>query len=195
MTGSLPPPKQSPARPRRTPEAGVAASLTAAIALEQRKRVAQLGACGPAEGSIPRHHKLFGTAIQEMLRTVNIQCNLRTAVESVWFGDAGAGNFDLAIGGSKVVVRDFFNTIHPQRSGERLQSTHMGHSLAPSDLRQADKSRINTAMRTANTPSENALSRPHLAMRDRDKPYRTMSLGDMAQIRTRGCITFTPQAQ
>ena len=44
------------------------------------------------------HHKLFGTAIQEMLRTVDIQCTLRTAVESVWFGDATAGNFDLAVG-------------------------------------------------------------------------------------------------
>ena len=40
------------------------------------------------------HHKLFGVAIQEMLRTVNIQCSLRTAVESVWFGDTTAGNFD-----------------------------------------------------------------------------------------------------
>jgi peptide/nickel transport system substrate-binding protein len=58
------------------------------------------------------HHKLFGTAIQEMLRAVGIQSNLRTAVESVWFGDAGAGNYDLAIGAivsSLLDPSDYFN--------------------------------------------------------------------------------------
>src|SRR5690242_19550916 len=44
------------------------------------------------------HHKLFGAAIQEMLRAVNIQTNIRTVVESVWFGDAAAGNYDLCVG-------------------------------------------------------------------------------------------------
>ena len=44
------------------------------------------------------HHKPFGAAIQEMLRTVNIQTNIRTVVESVWFGDAAAGNYDLCVG-------------------------------------------------------------------------------------------------
>jgi peptide/nickel transport system substrate-binding protein len=38
------------------------------------------------------HHKLFGQAIEAMLREVGIQSNLRTVVESVWFGDAAAGN-------------------------------------------------------------------------------------------------------
>jgi ABC-type transport system substrate-binding protein len=58
------------------------------------------------------HHKLFGVAIQEMLRSVNIQCNLRTVVESVWFGDAAAGNYDLAIGAivsSLLDPSDYFN--------------------------------------------------------------------------------------
>jgi ABC-type transport system substrate-binding protein len=58
------------------------------------------------------HHKLFGAAIQEMLRAVGIQSNLRTAVESVWFGDAGAGNYDLAIGAivsSLLDPSDYFN--------------------------------------------------------------------------------------
>ena len=52
------------------------------------------------------------SAIQEMLRAVSIQCNLRTAVESVWFGDATAGNFDLAIGAivsSLLDPSDYFN--------------------------------------------------------------------------------------
>jgi ABC-type transport system substrate-binding protein len=58
------------------------------------------------------HHKLFGVAIQEMLRTAGIQCTLRTAVESVWFGDAAAGNFDLAVGAivsSLLDPSDYFN--------------------------------------------------------------------------------------
>jgi hypothetical protein len=33
-----------------------------------------------------------------MLRDAGIQSNLRTVVESVWFGDATAGNYDLAVG-------------------------------------------------------------------------------------------------
>src|SRR6516165_644091 len=43
--------------------------------------------------------KLWSQAIQVMLKqALNIECNLRTVVESVWFGDAASGNFDLAIG-------------------------------------------------------------------------------------------------
>ena len=58
------------------------------------------------------HHKLFGLAIQEMLRSVNIQCNLRTVVESVWFGDVAAGNYDLAVGAIVSALldpSDYFN--------------------------------------------------------------------------------------
>ena len=43
--------------------------------------------------------KLWAQAIQAMLQqTLNIQCNLRTVVESVWFDDTANGHFDLAIG-------------------------------------------------------------------------------------------------
>jgi ABC-type transport system substrate-binding protein len=43
--------------------------------------------------------KLWSQAIQAMLKeALNIQCNLRTVVESVWFEDAASGHFDLAIG-------------------------------------------------------------------------------------------------
>ena len=31
-------------------------------------------------------------AMQAMLKEMGIQANLRTAVESIWFGDAAAGN-------------------------------------------------------------------------------------------------------
>jgi peptide/nickel transport system substrate-binding protein len=58
------------------------------------------------------HHKIFGQAIQVMLREVGIQANLRTVVESVWFGDALAGNFDLAVGAIVSTLldpSDYFN--------------------------------------------------------------------------------------
>jgi ABC-type transport system substrate-binding protein len=58
------------------------------------------------------HHKLFGQAIEAMLREVGIQSNLRTVVESVWFGDATAGNYDLAVGAivsTLVDPSDYFN--------------------------------------------------------------------------------------
>jgi peptide/nickel transport system substrate-binding protein len=58
------------------------------------------------------HHKLFAQAIQAMLREMNIQCELRTAIESVWFGDATAGNYDLAVGAIVSTLldpSDYFN--------------------------------------------------------------------------------------
>jgi peptide/nickel transport system substrate-binding protein len=43
--------------------------------------------------------KLWSQAIQAMLQEgLNVQCNLRTVVESVWFDDTANGHFDLAIG-------------------------------------------------------------------------------------------------
>ena len=57
--------------------------------------------------------KLWSQAIQAMLKdALNIQCNLRTVVESVWFDDAASGHFDLAIGavvGTLVDPSDYFN--------------------------------------------------------------------------------------
>ena len=58
------------------------------------------------------HHKLFGQAIGAMLKEAGIQTNLRTAVESVWFGDALAGNYDLAVGAIVSTLldpSDYFN--------------------------------------------------------------------------------------
>ncbi len=57
--------------------------------------------------------KLWSQAIQAMLKeALNIECNLRTVVESVWFGDATSGNFDLAIGAIVSTLldpSDYFN--------------------------------------------------------------------------------------
>ena len=58
------------------------------------------------------HHKLFGQAIQAILKELNIQCNIRTVVESSWFGDAASGNYDLAMGAIVSALldpSDYFN--------------------------------------------------------------------------------------
>ena len=90
----------------------------AAAAIKEAK--ALLAAAGQGGGMRPldlmvrdlNHHKLFGQAIQAMLKEQGIQCNIRTVVESAWFGDATAGNFDLAIGAivsSLLDPSDYFN--------------------------------------------------------------------------------------
>ena len=57
--------------------------------------------------------KLWSQAIQAMLKqTLNIECNLRTVVESVWFDDVANGHFDLAIGAIVSTLldpSDYFN--------------------------------------------------------------------------------------
>jgi peptide/nickel transport system substrate-binding protein len=57
--------------------------------------------------------KLWSQAVQAMLsESLNIECNLRTVVDSVWFDDAKNGNFDLAIGAIVSTLldpSDYFN--------------------------------------------------------------------------------------
>lgn len=57
--------------------------------------------------------KLWSQAIQAMLQqTLNVQCNLRTVVESVWFDDVASGNYDMAIGAivsTLIDPSDYFN--------------------------------------------------------------------------------------
>jgi peptide/nickel transport system substrate-binding protein len=57
--------------------------------------------------------KLWAQAIQAMLQqNLDVQCNLRTVVESVWFDDAANGHFDLAIGAVVSTLldpSDYFN--------------------------------------------------------------------------------------
>ncbi len=57
--------------------------------------------------------KLWSQAIQAMLQeSLNIECKLRSVVDSVWFDDARSGNFDLAIGAIVSTLldpSDYFN--------------------------------------------------------------------------------------
>jgi peptide/nickel transport system substrate-binding protein len=89
---------------------------TAAI----KEAKALLAAAGLGDGMRPldfvvrdlNHHKLFGVAIQAMLQAVNIKSNIRTVVESVWFGDVSAGNYDMAVGAIVSALldpSDYFN--------------------------------------------------------------------------------------
>jgi ABC-type transport system substrate-binding protein len=57
--------------------------------------------------------KLWAQAIQAMLQeALNVKCNLRTVVESIWFDDTANGHFDLAIGAIVSTLldpSDYFN--------------------------------------------------------------------------------------
>jgi len=57
--------------------------------------------------------KLWAQAIQAMLQEgLDVQCNLRTVVESVWFDDTASGHYDLAIGAVVSTLldpSDYFN--------------------------------------------------------------------------------------
>lgn len=58
--------------------------------------------------------KVWSQAIQAMLQqTLNVQTNIRTAVESVWFDDVRTGKFDLAVGAIVSTLldpSDYFNS-------------------------------------------------------------------------------------
>ena len=57
--------------------------------------------------------KLWAQAMQAMLQQgINVECNLRTVVESVWFDDAVSGHFDLCVGAIVSTLldpSDYFN--------------------------------------------------------------------------------------
>ncbi len=57
--------------------------------------------------------KLWSQAVQAMLQqALNIECNLRTVVESVWFDDTNNGKFDLSVGAivsALIDPSDYFN--------------------------------------------------------------------------------------
>jgi ABC-type transport system substrate-binding protein len=96
---------------------GYQADTTAAVK-EARQLMAAAGYANGLKGQdmlvrdLPSF-RLWSQALQAMLaQTLNIQFNLRIAVESVWFDDAKTGNFDVALG---VIVSalldpsDYFN--------------------------------------------------------------------------------------
>jgi peptide/nickel transport system substrate-binding protein len=96
---------------------GYQADATAGI----KEAKALLAAAGYGSGTPPLDFlvrdvatfKLWAQAIQAMLQqSLNIQCKLRTVVESVWFDDIRSGNYDLAVGAIVSTLldpSDYFN--------------------------------------------------------------------------------------
>jgi peptide/nickel transport system substrate-binding protein len=72
--------------------------------------------------------KLWSQAIQAMLQqALGIQCNLRTVVESVWFDDTRAGNFDLSIGAivsTLIDPSDYFNVWYGPKGPQNYSNWH-----------------------------------------------------------------------
>jgi ABC-type transport system substrate-binding protein len=58
-------------------------------------------------------YRIWSQAIQAMLKeSINVDCSLRTVVESVWFDDTASGHYDLAIGAVVSTLldpSDYFN--------------------------------------------------------------------------------------
>jgi len=72
--------------------------------------------------------KLWAQAIQAMLQEgINVQCNLRTVVESVWFDDIANGHYDLAIGAVVSTLldpSDYFNGWYRTGAPQNYSSWH-----------------------------------------------------------------------
>ena len=79
-------------------------------------------------------YHVWSQAIQAMLQqTLNITCNLRYVVESVWFDDIANGHFDLAIGAVVSTLldpSDYFNAWY-HTGGPQNYSAYSNPPLLP----------------------------------------------------------------
>jgi peptide/nickel transport system substrate-binding protein len=99
--------------------------------------------------------KLWAVAIQAMLKeNLNIECNLRTVQTSVWFDEAAAGNFDLAISAIVSTLMDpsdYFNAWYgkdgPQNYGG--WTNEQFHALTKQIDREVDESKRKVLIRRA----------------------------------------------
>ena len=105
--------------------------------------------------------KLWAVAIQAMLKEhLNIETNLRVVQTSVWFDEAAAGNFDLAISAivsSLMDPSDYFTAWYgkggPQNYGG--WSNEQFHSLAQQIERELDANKRKALVRQAEGIMEN----------------------------------------
>src|SRR5438034_11675254 len=97
--------------------------------------------------------KLWAVAIQAMLKEhINIECNLRTVQTSVWFDEAAAGNFDLAISAivsSLMDPSDYFTAWYGQNGPQNYAgwSNEQFHSLAKQIDRELDNTKRQALVR------------------------------------------------
>jgi len=104
--------------------------------------------------------KLWAQAIQAMLQeTLNVQANLRTVVESVWFDDTQNGHFDLAVGAivsTLVDPSDYFNAWYrtggPQNYG--FWNNEKFNALVEQIDRELDAAKRKDLVRQAETIME-----------------------------------------
>jgi ABC-type transport system substrate-binding protein len=99
--------------------------------------------------------KLWAQAIQAMMQqTLNIECRLRTVVESVWFDDVRSGNFDLAIGAVVSTLldpSDYFNAWYKDGGSQNYSSwtDPRVEALLPQIDREVDPARRLALIRQA----------------------------------------------
>ena len=133
---------------------------------EARKLMAEAGHAGGLKGLdfVVRDiatFKLWAVAIQAMLKEhLNIETNLRVVQTSVWFDEAAAGNFDLAISAivsSLMDPSDYFTAWYgkggPQNYGG--WSNEQFHSLAAQIERELDANKRKALVRQAEAIMEN----------------------------------------
>ena len=99
--------------------------------------------------------KLWAQAVQAMLQqALNIQCNLRTVVESVWFDDIKTGNYDLAIGAVVSTLldpSDYFNAWYRKDGPQNYSSwnNEKFNALLPQIDREVDTAKRLALIRQA----------------------------------------------
>jgi ABC-type transport system substrate-binding protein len=104
--------------------------------------------------------KLWSQAVQAMLReSLNIECNLRTVVDSVWFDDAKSGNFDLAIGAivsTTLDPSDYFNAWYGKDGPQNYSfwDNKEFQALLPQIDREVDAEKRQDLIRQAETIME-----------------------------------------
>src|SRR5262249_59626551 len=99
--------------------------------------------------------KLWAVAIQAMLKEhINVDTKLRVVQTSVWFDEASAGNFDLAISAIVSTLMDpsdifsaWYGTTGPQNYGGR--SHEQFYALAPPIAKELDPKKRTAMVRQA----------------------------------------------
>jgi peptide/nickel transport system substrate-binding protein len=99
--------------------------------------------------------KLWAVAIQAMLKEhINVETNLRTVQTSVWFDEAAAGNFDLAISAIVSTLMDpsdYFSAWYGKNGPQNYSgwTNEQFHSLAGQIERELDSNKRKTLVRQA----------------------------------------------
>jgi peptide/nickel transport system substrate-binding protein len=99
--------------------------------------------------------KLWAVAIQAMLKEhINVETNLRTVQTSVWFDEAAAGNFDLAISAIVSTLMDpsdYFSAWYGKNGPQNYSgwTNEQFHSLAGQIERELDASKRKALVRQA----------------------------------------------